>query len=365
MTIKEESTYKKLKMKKAILVFTVNLKMFVDDDYLKGFFKPQDFIKMMNKIAVYTKKGLIDFELQGLSEEVFKSTRELEQKYPDQKEVLKSIESDIAFIQMNCIMATTFPMTVMSFIERNGHCFQEHELQNMIIAVRDLLRLLPYNRSSQERIYLSQKYPNHLWYDAYCIENPNVPREEHTFLLEELLKTTLLTPIKAINNIEKSIQGHLKHETCELSSNAYRSLLHCRTSLKNQSTIVLFAIEQSGRKQPISAKEEIEEFFSAHDNQINTLENLINLFDILYYAYPIKSWLCYFCEQLIENIREDCIDYLHEYIKMTYPHTVSSYFEDEYLIKKEEKREIRSKLVFTLKKIAEKKDFQNKNDVLK
>lgn len=357
MDIAKDKEFKSLKANCIIL----NIILMIECYDTKKPFSYRELIKLLRELDAFLEEDLVDLKTLSDYESFINSCSDqmssLKQRFPLENDKIDGI-TEYLFVLPTCFLPTlSFPVPLLEFVQEHVEDLEETTKFNLVIAVRNILRHIPYDRYSKERIYLSQKYPNHLWYDAYFFENESVPCKEHTFLLEELLKTVLLTSIED-ENFEKSIGYHLKQKSCQISRNAFLSILRCHSPYQKQCQSALFAIQNAKVDLPISPISEIDTVFSSLNKEhSNYLSTLISLFDTLFIAFPSSSWISYFVTRLYSldgppNIEEHML----EYVKMNYPKTIASYYEDECIIIEQERIDAQNELILTLKELAKKEN---------
>ncbi len=363
MTLREENTYKQLLLKRDAFKILFDITVFAD--YSNGEKEVEDFIvnsnllKRLQDIYQAASIGLIDLKDLLNDSGFFKEICLLEEKYPHEKAHLKSIESDITHLNIFLWQPTSFCLKLMTFIDNYGHLFDDKYRRNLIVVVRDFLRILPYSHDSKERIYLSQKYSQPLWYEAYLLENPTVPESEHSFLIEELLKTVLLAPSKN-DKFKYSLKRHLSYEGATVSQEIFYRLILTSKENKEKAQLALSVIRDS-QKTPIAFPECFSEMhLSLGASNIN-LATVIQLFDSFYFAYYKDEWMRDFARFLL-TIDETLCDSLLEYAKNTYHRATIAFLEDEYIIARNELQKSRKNFVITLRAI---KDLKNDVRVIK
>lgn len=350
MNLKEESTYKKLQLKFLALMTIFKTRLAIGSPTIES--DVEEILKNLKEIKKGVEEGLLDLRNIMIIDELSSETTVLKRKYSRNCMDIHSIEQDISFLQMQCINIPSFLIEMMEFIVNHQKSLETETYGIAVLLMRDILMVTPYERTSRERIYLTQKYPHHLWYDAYCIRNASVPKEEHTFLLNNLLKTVLLSPISD-KHFTRSIKGHLNKETCGISETAYNSLLRCSDDRRPNVLSALFAIASNGTNPPISSTQYIDDFVESIEKRYFSAKAFIDLFETMHHAYPNEYWLDYYVRRMVE-FGEETVDKVLAYIKQTHINLLLL-VEDEIALYEADRNEKRLQLIETLKQIAAKK----------
>lgn len=330
-TIKEEPTYRKLTTlaKMSDLIYrlekitevhavTPNKKMDLN----------MNITSLFADIVFCIQTGLLCLNKNRIIDSSWMSElSQLEQKYPEEKERIKDLSLYI-FTITQYFLPEYFLIGIMRFLKNLGNHIDNTIYENLLIGVRNVLRIIPYNRSSKERLYLSKDFPHYLLYQAYFFENPSVPREEHTYLLDELLKSALSTE-KSLEKIENMVLLHLSIEDCKVSKETFRRLLDCRTGAKDNALAVIFMINRC-KKMPFGPDEYLESVFSTLPSE-DTYQNLIDLFETLFYMSATTNWLPLYVKKLNTTPCTTCFaDDVLKYIKESHYSPIFSAEFEEY-----------------------------------
>lgn len=265
-------------------------------------------------------------------------------KLLDLERDLKNTAKFVSFNESLPSMLMKLSTVRRSFDETSWHHFEE-EIENLLAS-------LSYDRESQERVYLSQNLPTLSWYRAYLIENPTVPLEEHSFLLDELLNGFFKKKGVLTKYITKAAKDHLSKEGCTISRKTVTSLIESRT-IKADIAQELFAnaIAEMNDKTP---QEIITTRFATLPDLVQ-FSDIKAIFDELFFVAPLNMWLIDFVNALFTlDDKDELADALLEYLKMCYGAKRAALFEDAYILNQTELHENRQKLLTVLKAIEKK-----------
>lgn len=304
-------------------------------------------ITLLNELLVENEGELIDLDdpQDYVYSEIY--LENLKTSYPAETENLKKFEANIKNTP-NTPPNKSVIVTLMEIFSKDDR-FDRDELDRMRKMIAKALTRLNYDRNSETRVYLSTKMP-HIWYKYYMFENPTVPTEEHTYLLNEFLaNVSSRARVMSIWD-KKTVIEHMSCEGCTIDIETVVSLLAKKLLRDNEAYQMIHPFIE-----PCDTFECLAKLFSKK-LATPSFGELKRAFDELFFISPIKEWIEDFAALLVQtDDDEQMADVLLEYIETVYSRKNSILFEDAFVMFSEELKEQRKNLVFVLKAIQKDK----------
>ncbi len=187
--LRDESDYKTLINRKNLLKFIFDMRYFIflsnlpDDEHMRTksatrvLEECMDFPERTFRIIDDLRSRKINLDIiKDTSCRLYNRIGRLYGTYKDSAEHLRHLENTILSLELACPNLQSLPIELMEFAKRLKD--DSPIKQPMYHYIDELLAILPYSTSFEEREYLSTKCGNYGWYRAFYFQNPSVDKHD-------------------------------------------------------------------------------------------------------------------------------------------------------------------------------------------
>ncbi len=246
----------------------------------------------IDRIEDAADEGLVDLSSLSISTG---SIRILTNDYPEMKVSFERMLERVSVMGGCCANLLPLSIELIEFFRDCGDLLSEDYKRKLSEKICELLKKTKYDRSSSVSKYIMGcPYVN--FYDAYFFGNESLPKEEHTYLLNEYIGRVA----KGDSSFESRIRQHIEAGAKYLDEDSLKTLLECGSwAAKERARNVLTIIQEKGIELPFEIRDYVTSRLAEIEKSEMQFAEVANLFEGCLRIAPVHEWLSSFVDGLV------------------------------------------------------------------